>query len=296
MTSTDSDTESVPPLEVSYIISIIFNSIACPFTVLLNVRVIMAVKARSRLRTNSNILLACLAVTDALTGLVSQPLYILWKIFQLFGLKSSPTVKRPLVNSLSVFMMASYLHLILVTFERLIAIKFTMLYSKIVTDKKMKMAVLVVWIIAFMCGVFSVLKMFLVLLPISILITVSCVVFVAFAYAILLHETRRHRKKIKAQQLLQEEVERFTKENKALKTTVFVVGAVLVCLLPFCFCQIVWANGSYCPIDEVLLQPIAMFNSLANPLIYCWRQKEMRNFIFRKGSQVVHPVTSESGT
>ena len=68
-------------LEVSYIITIIINSITFPFTIFLNVLVIMAVKTRPRLRTNSNILLACLAVTDALAGVLGQPSYILWKIF-----------------------------------------------------------------------------------------------------------------------------------------------------------------------------------------------------------------------
>ena len=44
--------------------------------VLFNVMVIMAVKRRQRLQTNSNILLACLAATDALTGLITQPAFI----------------------------------------------------------------------------------------------------------------------------------------------------------------------------------------------------------------------------
>ena len=48
-------------LEVSYIFTIIINSITCPFTVLLNVLVIMATKRRPRLQGNANILLACLA-------------------------------------------------------------------------------------------------------------------------------------------------------------------------------------------------------------------------------------------
>ena len=88
-------TESHVPnvaLEVSYIFTIIINSITCPFTVLLNVLVIMAVKRRPRLQTNANILLACLAVTDALTGLTSQPLYVLWKTFQLHNIANAATV------------------------------------------------------------------------------------------------------------------------------------------------------------------------------------------------------------
>ena len=291
MTSQEGDAAYLP-LEVSFIISIIINSIACPFTVVLNARVIMAVKERPRLRTNSNILLACLAVTDLFTGLLGQPSFILWRVFLFLGLKSSRTVGSFHFDALAVFVVASYVHLMLVTLERLIAIKFTMLYSKIVTGHNMKMAVSVAWIIAFMCGVFNVLKMYHVLVPMGGLITFSCIVFVALAYAILYHETRRHQRKIKAQLLPKEEVERFTKENKALKTTVLVIVAVVVCVLPLCFCQISMSTGlyNYCPINVLVLQTFVMFNSLVNPLIYCWRQKEMRKFILRMRTQVVHPV------
>ena len=54
--------------EVS-IITVIINSITCPLTVVINLLVILAVKRRRRLQSNTNILLACLAVTDAVTGL-----------------------------------------------------------------------------------------------------------------------------------------------------------------------------------------------------------------------------------
>ena len=50
--------------EEPIIINIIINGITCPLTVLLNVLVIMAVKRRPGLQTNTNILLACLAATD----------------------------------------------------------------------------------------------------------------------------------------------------------------------------------------------------------------------------------------
>ena len=135
------------------IIIIIINTISFPCAVLLNVLVIKAVKTTPRLRTNSNILLACLAVTDALTGLLCQPLFILWRIFLVFGLSNSETAKISFISSLLVTLVSSYLHLMLVTFERLIAIKLTMHYSNIMTEKNMKIAVLVVWIIAFIYGI-----------------------------------------------------------------------------------------------------------------------------------------------
>ena len=124
------------------------------------------------------------------------------------------------------------------------------------------------------------------------LITSSCIFFVALTYVILYHETRRHQRKIKAQQLPQEEVERFIKESKALKTTLFIVGAVVGYLLPLGFCLVNTVTRLFntCPINIPLMQTFAMLNSLVNPLIYCWRQKEMRNVIFKIRTQVVHPA------
>ena len=80
--------ELSPLAKASYIISIIFNSITCPFTVLLNVLVILAVKSKPRLESKPNILLACLAVTDAMNGLAAQPAFILATTLKLFHVTS----------------------------------------------------------------------------------------------------------------------------------------------------------------------------------------------------------------
>ena len=287
-TSREGDTTDVPSV-AGFIIIIIINTITCPFIVLLNLLVIKAIKSTPRLRTNSNILLACLAVTDSLTGLLGQPLFVLSKIFQLFGLSDSGTVENCYFTTAIVIVTASYFHLMLVTLERLLAIKFTMQYPNFITDEKMKRAVLVVWILAFINGTFRVLKMSLVVRFFSVLLTLSCILFLAFAYFVMYRETRLQQEKIKTQQLPQQEVERFTRENKALKTTVFVIGTVVVCLLPVCFCLILLFTCfcDICAIIAPVTRTCAMLNSLVNPLIYCWRQKEMRKVIFRLRTHVV---------
>ena len=292
MASIEGDSGDVPSVAVS-MITIIINTISCPFTVVLNVLVIKAVKTTPRLRTNSNILLSCLAVSDVLTGLFCQPFFILWQIFLLLGLSNGEILQNCYQVSVVVFQTASYLHLMLVTFERLVAIKFTMKYSNIITDDNMRRAVLVVWIIAFINGVLRGMEMVKVAGSLAGLLTLSCILFLAFSYCIMYRETRRQQEKIKNQQLPQEEKERFTKENKALKTTLFVVGAVVIFLLPLSFCLTVVASGIYnatiCQINKLLVVTCAMLNSLVNPLIYCWRQNEMRKVMFGIRNQVVHP-------
>ena len=278
-------------VEVSFIITIITNSITCPFTVLLNVLVIMAVKRRPRLQSNANILLACLAVTDALTGLTAQPSFVLLYSSRLLGVKNVVpyrVIHNFFTRALS---LCSCLHLMLVTYERLVAIKFPMNYYDIVTRRKIKVAVISCWILSLSCEVFrrfrSTVKIANLLIAISL---ISGIIFVTLAYVLLYLETLRHRKMMKAQQLPQQEVERFVKENKALKTTVLVVCSVVICFLPMSFVFTLFVKEIKLSYSESLVRTFAMLNSLVNPLIYCWRQEEMRKFVFSIRTQVVNPV------
>ena len=279
-------------LEVSYIFTIIINSITCPFTVLLNVLVIMAVKRRPRLQTNANILLVCLAVTDALTGLTSQPSFILWKIFQLHSITNGPTVRIFHIFFIRIFSVCSCRHLMLATCERLIAIKFTMHFHTFVTRQNVRVSVSTHLIFSIFVELLGLANQRIIVRVLFALISISCILFISFSYAMLYRETLKHKKRIKTQQLPQEEVERFVRESKALKTTVYVVGAVVFCLLPLASVLVFYMSGQvYLQSSLAWLQTRGMLNSLLNPLNYCWRQKEMRRFVFRLWTtQIVHPA------
>lgn len=68
------------------LLAIALSMASCPFTILMNALVIIAVKTRPGLQTMHNILLACLAGTDLLVGVVVQPSFIVAEIFVLNGL------------------------------------------------------------------------------------------------------------------------------------------------------------------------------------------------------------------
>lgn len=69
------DQQLTVPVTVRFVINVFISSITCPFTVLLKVLVILAVKNRPRLRNKPILLslLACLAITDALNGVTGRP-------------------------------------------------------------------------------------------------------------------------------------------------------------------------------------------------------------------------------
>ena len=306
--ATEGDTQNVPVL-VSLISTVIINGISCPLAVLLNVLVIIAVKRRPRLQTNANILLASLAATDGLlTALLVQPSFILWKTLQLLGWKRQETMDAILFHnsSLRTAVMCSSLHLMLVTGERLIAIKFTTRYPYVVTKQNIKRALTVLWMLAITWRIAETLEqvygksgIVYMNFPLAFIV-ISCAIFITCSSVILYRETLRQRKKIKTQQLPQEAVERFAKENKALKTTVYLIGAVVFCLLPMGF-FLLWVFSLPPGVHPTKvkfyfafapwIRTFGILNSLLNPLIYCWRQKEMRKFVFRsKAHQVVLPV------
>ena len=172
------------------LITLVINSIICPFTFVLNVLVIIAVKKTQRLQTKANVLLACLAVTDVFTGFIAQPSFILWKALQFAGLPEKDHIgifHSSLLRGLSI---CSALHLMLVTCERLIAIRFTYQHPYLVTARNIKVTVIGFWIISIfyvILGLIDVEKEAVTLTFefLAVLIVISCVIFIASAYTIM---------------------------------------------------------------------------------------------------------------
>ena len=241
-------------------------------------------KKRPHLQSKANILLACLAATDAFIGVTAQPSSILVELFRLIDIKSLAVRIQQYFHSgaLLAGITNSLLHLMLVTFERLVAIKFTNRYPFLITEKYIKVSVTIFWIIALCTWALRYTAPFVAALTVGPLVP-SCVTFIVISYLILYRETLRHKKRIKTEQIPQQEVENFLKENKALKTTVYVVGSLVLCFIPSS--SLLLSVG----VERLSLEHsiyfvsicrvIIMLNSLLNPLIYFWRDKEMRRLV-----------------
>ncbi|XP_078351331.1 histamine H2 receptor-like [Oculina patagonica] len=279
--------------EASFVLAIIVNSIASICTVVLNVLVIVAVKRRPRLQSNTNILLACLAGADLLCGLAVQPMFALWKAFQLTAFPNDCMIRDFHNAVFGLVSVASLLHLSLVTGERLLAIKYTMRYPSVVTVKKIRVAVVATWVCCIVSQIgkeISDIKQYFSIFIAVILII--CILFIVTSYAILFREIRRHQEAIKTQQLPQDELERHVREDKAFKTTAYIVSAVLSSFIPMALALLFRPEKGYGGLFDVFLpcvRTFAMQNSLFNPLIYCWRQKEMRNIITKMFKTTVNP-------
>ena len=250
----------------------VFNLAACPLTISLNALVMVAVKTRRRLQTHPNVLLACLALTDLLIGLLLQPIHITKTIFLLQekDAREFCDIELAFTVTFVVLMFATAFHLLLISAERYLAIKRTFAHGSVVTKARLIISSAVAWITAI---VFFVVASFL---PIALFIgNVAVISSIVLLQISVYKEARRHEKHILAQQVSMEARVKFKQEKKVLKLTTIIVVTIFLCLfLPSISMLITWHifSEAVSPGVKTVVRHLgfvpAIINSVLNPVIY----------------------------
>ena len=265
------------------VLNIIILAVTCPFTVLLNLLTIIAVKMKARLQRMSNIALACLATTDLLVGFLGQPLFISFAI-SVLQCKSTTEVRR-LQNSvkypLNFFSFSSLVHLVLMSADRYLAIKQSYNYEKTVTKTRVLIASAIAWMFSLAVLILHFVDDDL-FISTQNLLGLLLMVLIAFCSVVVYCEARRHEREILTQQVSVEAKERFLKERRALRLTITVVVMVFLNYLPLISLRAIRRSFK----DKVSLGTIyavyfpavslAVLNSFINPLIYSVRLRQFR--------------------
>ena len=261
---------------------------ASPITVVLNAVVIIAVKQRRELQKYSNIVLSSMAVADLLVGAVSMPisttvdLLIMHQVY-LEGVCTLYTVNIALMGC---FLFSSLFHLIVVAWERYIAITKWIDYRVIVTSSRLKKLAIVAWLAAIiillplvvMLGIgvpFEVQSIWYIMA--SLCIALSVVVFVCL-YVMVYTGLRKRRTNTTVQvtALVQTKL-----ETKVAKTTGLLTAAVIFTLI---------LGGALTVLGDILpalrekstfriADTLLQLNSMINPLIYCYRDRRFRKAV-----------------
>ena len=267
-------------------------SIAVLPTIFMNTLVIIAVATRHQLRAPSNQLLASMAGTDLFTGLIVQPVAIAVLVKRLLGDGPFCTLEIVYAEVGLAAVFASLSHLVLISIDRYIAVKKPLRYRHIVTKRRIKFGVIMAWSVTF-CSRAQDLAVFVVdsetklnfyvkvrtmILSVIILLHIAAI---GYTYGYIFSESSRQKKRLKSEQLSHEEAKQVKKDNKAANTLVMIVGALLLSYLPVI---ITGALSSSSHNSKELMavfwswsSTFLMLGSLFNPLIYCWRFKNLRH-------------------
>ena len=273
-------------LRAVFVFRIGANVISCPFVILLNILVMVTVKAKRQLRTKSNITLACLATTDLAVGFVVQPLQIVLHSFMLrgeTGILCSTLAKITVALNLRC-VIASLNHFVVLSAERYLAIKHSFAYENLVTEVRIILASGLVWA----ATIFLPMEDFW---PANIRnVTKYVVLFMQFIFLVLVvyfnvsvyKEVRRNEKQIIANQVSLEVKQKLLKNKKAFYCTIIVLLAMFLCYFPTSIIVILISfTKDSIPVNvkQAVFHLLTLFptlNSLFNSLIYAVRIRYFR--------------------
>ena len=263
---------------------IIVNILASPTSVVLNLFVMAAVKTKRRLREQkSSILVSTLAFTDFLTGLIIQPIFIVVSITALLGKDSWSCSLQSLTRpAVSCVLSASLHHVVLLSGERLMAMKYTFKHTNFITSSRLLAASFMAWslsIVIYAC-IFPFYRIAFLAVS-SSLITLS-IAFIIFCHVTVFREVRRHQRQIAAHQVTQEAREHFARAKKAFNLTFIIVFMLVLCYMPIFFYRILSSKyASQISRETKFLVSQSTFSmvllkSLINPVIYAVRIRQIR--------------------
>ena len=269
---------------------------------MLNIITIRALRKTSSLPKNLKTLLLSLAVSDLGVGFLVHPLYVVSLVMKLKGV---PTTIAFFTQKAFHFMgiilgFASFFAVTALTADRFLTLQLHLRYQELVTYKRVVSVVMSIWAIS---AFFSILDLLYGEIMYFVKGTLSPVLLIlsAFFYCKMFLAVRRHRNQIQDLQLRQQEqnVEETTtaaKLRKSMVGTFYVYLVFLACYLPYMLVNIVRIVKTTSLTDTLSYYAVTLvfFNSSLNPLVYCWKMRQIRPAI-RDVLQNILPITDKEG-
>ena len=253
--------------------AIVFNSIT-----------IQAIRKTSSLPNPLKILLLSLAFSDLAVGLVAQPLWIV-TLSRGEDTKVLCIIQSALAN-------ASFLGIMALNVDRFLAIHLHLRYRELVTYKRVLSLAILTWVFSALLSsichwITEDLSEFM---NITIIVWSLCLIFLTVTSCRLYFAVRVHTKQIQALQLkqtaLSDEVANAFRLRKSAVSSFYVNFVFLVCYLPY-YCSLIrkffkseaFVNGQIWQELFSLSRTLMFMNSCLNPVIYCWRMRDIRHAI-----------------
>lgn len=258
-------------------------------TIFGNSLVIAAFVTFSRIRTATNYFVVSLAATDLCVALFSMPVlvaYVLTGPSWVLGntLNEIWTVMDVLSGT------ASIANLVAISLDRCLCINKPLMYYQYITNTRVQVSIIIIWTYSIIMAIVSyfmrpyrlfnfVASVMYFWVPLLIIITAYSIVF-----KVALHQVRRisvANIETSQRNSLHQRYS-FVREFKAAKTLAVVVGAFVVCWLPFVIINAIYSicENETCPyistIPILVTKWMHYGNSLLNPPIYGFLNKDFR--------------------
>ena len=250
-----------------------------------NILIIIVLKRVSSLRSASKLLLGCLASTDLCVGLITQPLFVAYIMSPEHSMLCY--YLSILFERLSVILGGvSVSTLTAISVERLLALLLGLRYRQVVTVRRVQSYVVMSWFFSIATTLTSRYDERIVLL-IACTATVLSIVTSIFCYTKIYLMLGNHQAQVQGHAYQGQSngggrPMNLTQYRKTMSSALWIQIALLVCYLPYGIAAIFVIKGlrtQFLDFAWKLTLSLFMLNSTLNPLLYCWKIKEIRQAV-----------------
>lgn len=258
-----------------------------------NVLIIVALQRVTSIHPPSKLLLACLASTDLCVGLITQPLYIAYRMSSEYSKHCH--YLRILFNTIgSIFCGVSLLTLTAISVDRLLALLLRLRYRQAVTLRRVRLLVAAFWFSSTAIAL-TVIYSFRIAVIFVCIVLLTCIVTSTLCYTKIYLTLRHHQTHVQGHvQQGQPSGEGVTlniaRYRKTVSTALLVQVTLLACYLPYAISVGAFVNTGSQTLSLyfswAVTVTLLLFNSTLNPLLYCWKMREVRKAVMDTMKQV----------
>ena len=268
------------------IVLLVINTILSITAFLGNTLILAALHKESSLHPPSKLLLRSLAMTDLLVGIIVEPLNVAY----LMSVKSERwdichNVYVALFIASHILCSVSLLVLTAISVDRLLALWLGLRYRQVVTLRSVCITVIVSSVLSIV-GTTSYIWSPLLFSLLFYTDLSFCLSIICFSYMKIVFTLRHYQTQVTvAQEQLRQAIPlNIARYRKAVYSALWVQVALFICYLPFGIIEALTDLKSVKVSSSVYLAKTFLFafvflNSSLNPLIYCWKMKEIRQAV-----------------
>ena len=266
-----------------------FNVLLAFTATLSNTLILIALHKVSSIHPPTKFLLRCLALSDFCVGVIAQPLFAAF----LMGIASGNwRILEFTLNFLNFFFCGfSLTTAAAISVDRLLALLLGLRYRRIVTLRRVRcLVVCLLLVVIAMSFVYS-LSSRGIANSAGFVVVITSLFLSVFSYSRIFLKLRQHQAQVQRQHVGQEQarpasgggipmnIERY---KKIVYTIAWVQLALVLCYFPmFIFFGLAMATNWYRKVSffAVCASTVVYFNSTLNPILFCWKIREVRQAV-----------------
>ena len=294
----DSYVQLVDHRKSSLVAFCVLNFVFSVAATLENLLVIRALMKASTIPATVKKLFLSLAFSDLAVGLCTQLMVAIIDASTLkmasSGINTAffcPTVLSVQSYFANLLAIASFLNVIVIAFDRLLAVSLHLRYQELITPKRVNIALVSLWLIS------CITAFIFVFLPTSNEIVGAVILMIGYvlttvAYVRVYKVVKYHQNQIYSQNQLQNaQTREVLRQKKSAYNAIFVYLVFLACYLPLLPSTILYMINTS-EISFIIAFYSSLFlirlNSSLNPLVYCWRYREIRQSVKSTVKKLFH--------